>query len=46
MTAKHRSSKLEVMQRMAEVKARWYIGKGMDIVMCLVEETHQVKSNI
>jgi hypothetical protein len=46
MTSKHRSGKLEVMQFMAEVKEKLCIEKGMDIVVCLVEETHQVKSNI
>ena len=46
MTVKPRSVKLEVMQFMAEVKAIWYFGDGMNVVMCIVEETHQVKSDI
>jgi hypothetical protein len=31
------------MHFMAEVNARWYFGEGLDIALCLVEETHQVQ---
>ena len=46
MTVKQRCVKLKVLQVLAEVNARWYFGDGMDVVMCLVEETHQVKPDI
>jgi len=46
MTVKQRSVKLEVMQFLAGVRASSYFGDGMDVVMYLVGQTHQVKTDI